>query len=384
MKQIEKRTRFLRKLRRIVILLLIGVAMAILLIPSGKKTDENAKKPIIFANKNISNKNTANIITVSKEDDNGKSVKSVNVETSTNYEKEKSFVKKEPTRENVLTKEKIISKDKKNISFKIKTSKPKNKVLKNEEIIKNKETKTNSSKEKIVVENKSKKPQKKKINKPANKKVQVAYTKKDVVNKNSKSSKEKSNQKLDNFKAESTLENLNEHSKTKKHDEPKKVSENEILVTENEVLVTENEILVAENEVLNNKNNHIKTLNFSMYRVQQGDTLSEIAERRYGEGNSKYWKEIATCNNITNTKHLKVKSLIKIPNLFHVEEIRRKKRLPKSSNGFLWYEVKQGDTFGEIAAFLKMTREELKQDNNQLININNIRVGDFICYRKRR
>ena len=74
----------------------------------------------------------------------------------------------------------------------------------------------------------------------------------------------------------------------------------------------------------------------SNYTVQQGDTLSSIAQQAYGDSNQ--WEVISNANNITNPNLIYAGQVLYIPTLTSASPT------PGSN-----YTVQQGDTLSEIA-----------------------------------
>ena len=104
----------------------------------------------------------------------------------------------------------------------------------------------------------------------------------------------------------------------------------------------------------------------SKYRVQQGDSLWNIADKILGDG-SRY-KDIMDANNLTEKSIIYSGQILNIPdsNLNNVP-----------NNNLLQYTIQSGDTLSEIAQNHKTTPKEILKINN-INNPNLIRIGQIL------
>lgn len=101
------------------------------------------------------------------------------------------------------------------------------------------------------------------------------------------------------------------------------------------------------------------------YPVKRGDTLYELAEKHYNNGN--YWQELAFYNEITSSKGLIAGTTIRIP--------RTSKRLLKACGGEIHF-IAEGDTLSGIC--LKYYDDESKETIWKLATYNELRDPNVI------
>lgn len=117
------------------------------------------------------------------------------------------------------------------------------------------------------------------------------------------------------------------------------------------------------------------------HKIEEGETLTVIAEKLYGPGNGKYWTKIIEANPGLNPRNLTVGKVIKIPALVR-ETSRTASVLTTDSTlpgGQKIYVVKTGDTLSGIAAradvYGSAGKWRLIAEANRNINPNALRVG---------
>jgi LysM repeat protein len=101
----------------------------------------------------------------------------------------------------------------------------------------------------------------------------------------------------------------------------------------------------------------------NVYRVQRGDSLSEIARR-----NSVTVAALAKANNISNPSHIYVGQRLYIPDATTY----------KATGCSRYHRVQRGDTLSEIARYYGADYNRLAQANN-ISNPSHIYVGQAIC-----
>lgn len=117
----------------------------------------------------------------------------------------------------------------------------------------------------------------------------------------------------------------------------------------------------------------------SEYIVQPNDTISHIALYYYGKGKSYYWKYIADYNKISQEKRLKIKQHLYIPTLEFIEKhyVVKKpiEKLHKKTSEYVYYTVEKGDSLDKIAEDNETTYKNILDCNNWLKRNPRIKVG---------
>ena len=117
----------------------------------------------------------------------------------------------------------------------------------------------------------------------------------------------------------------------------------------------------------------------SEYIVQPNDTISHIALYYYGKGKSYYWKYIANYNKISQEKRLKIKQHLYIPTLEFIEKhyVVKKpiQKLHKKTSEYVYYTVEKGDSLDKIAEDNETTYNNILDCNNWLKRNPKIKVG---------
>lgn len=371
MTHIERRARIIRKARRIVILLLIGVTIAIALIDiteeqeptnttNNVSTGHKSPQDIPQQNKEVVVKKEK--VTTENEDKSAPEQKAKKTLEFDNSDNEKQVVSSEVDDKN----------ERKEAVAKVENKQDVNEV-RVKETAENTEITTEETKHhQVQPETTAEKPQKTvetyRDVKEYDEKPQVVDTPKQQQNSN----------KPPVFEEEVNEKRFVEETVAERPDE--KVREVEAAVARTSE--KENERIDVAYKPQQESSSPVKALvdnKASEYIVQPNDTISHIALYYYGKGKSYYWKYIADYNNISQEKRLKIKQHLYIPTLEFIEKhyVVKKpiEKLHKKTSEYVYYTVEKGDSLDKIAEDNETTYKNILDCNNWLKRNPRIKVG---------
>ncbi|WP_372366221.1 LysM peptidoglycan-binding domain-containing protein [Candidatus Uabimicrobium sp. HlEnr_7] len=364
MTQIERRARIIRKARRIVILLLIGVTIAIALIDITEEQhqDSDIKNTLVAEKDDVQKKKIA------KE---RAQIKSSTVKKE-NPQNDKFFNKKAKNTlelKNAETKKQVVS-------VGVEEDNKKIVAVENVDVEDVSDSNIGPSKETLLQEPKKKSSEKPSKKNGAKETVKVKEKTQEPTLPQKKSTEIKQKNRLTAPNKE--FRDFKEYDETNKvADKPKRGNKLKNNAKKNESIADEatgGRQNVAYQEVKPKvKKSGPKQLvdsKASEYIVQPNDTISHIALFYYGKGKSYYWKYIADYNNISHEKRLKINQHLYIPSLAFIEKHYVVKKiiakLHKKTNEYIYYIVQKGDNLNKIAQQNKTSPERLFDCNSWL------------------
>ncbi|BBM83452.1 LysM peptidoglycan-binding domain-containing protein [Candidatus Uabimicrobium amorphum] len=369
MTHIERRARIIRKARRIVILLLIGVTIAIALIDITEEQPQNTTTNVVTEHKapqeDVPQHNEVVVnkekVTTENEDESAPQKKAKKTLEFDNSDNKKRVVSSEVDDKNERKEAVAKIEDKKNVDRK--TAKKTPKISEQESTVK----RTKEQKKSQTVEKQEETTEHYRDVKEYNEKPQVAETPRQPEDNRREEPPVLEEEVSEKRFVEETVEEKYEDSVDNTVEE---------VIVENE---NKRQNVAYEDKSASSEKETFVDAKASEYIVQPNDTMSHIALYYYGKGKSYYWKYIAAYNNISQEKRLKIKQHLYIPTLEFIEKhyVVKKpiEKLHKKTSEYVYYIVEKGDSLDKIAEDNKTTCKNILDCNNWLKRNPQIKVG---------